>query len=60
MKKISVGVTECGDIIGIKKTKTWQLISAGELDTFKVGRRTLVTTASIKEFVRRAGGGKAQ
>lgn len=39
--------------IGIKSTKGWALIAAGELEALKIGRATLIPVASIKAFAAR-------
>lgn len=40
-------------MIAVSKSKGWELIAARELDTFKIGRATRITTASIEAFVSR-------
>lgn len=37
--------------IGVGITKGYELINAGELTAFKVGRATRITTASLKDYV---------
>ncbi|WP_380789204.1 helix-turn-helix domain-containing protein [Sphingobium xenophagum] len=37
--------------IGVGVTKGYELINAGELTAFKVGRATRITTDSLKAFV---------
>lgn len=39
--------------IGVGVTKGYELINAGELETFKIGRATRVTTESVKAYVAR-------
>ena len=39
--------------IGVGNTKGWELISSGQLEVFKIGRATRVTTASVRRFVER-------
>lgn len=34
-------------------TKGWELVKNGELETFKIGTATRITTASIERFVAR-------
>lgn len=36
--------------LGIRRTKTYELIANGSLVAVKIGRRTLVTEASIETF----------
>jgi excisionase family DNA binding protein len=40
-------------MIGIGRTKLYELISSGELETVKIGKATRVTTSSLFEFIRR-------
>lgn len=51
MEPITVTVADARKAIGIGHTKLYELIGAGKLRTVKVGRRTLVTTESIRAFV---------
>lgn len=51
MEKIAVSVGEAGRSIGIGRTKVYELINEGRLKTFKLGRRTLVTVASIHALI---------
>lgn len=39
--------------IGVGVTKGYELINAGELRTFKVGRATRITTDSLRAYVER-------
>lgn len=54
MDRIAVSVDEARRAIGIGKTKLYELINDGSLKTFTVGRRRLVTTASINALVGQA------
>jgi len=40
-------------MIGIGKTKLYELIAAGEVETLKMGKSTLVTVASLHALVNR-------
>jgi hypothetical protein len=51
MEPITVTVEAARRSLGIGLTKTWELIGNGQLETVKIGRRTLVTTASIRALV---------
>ena len=53
VEPICVRVNDAARMIGIGRTKLYELISAGELETIKIGKATRVTTASLHEFVRR-------
>lgn len=37
--------------IGLKRTKMYQMIKKGQVRAIKLGRRTLVTTASLDDLV---------
>jgi excisionase family DNA binding protein len=37
--------------IGLKRTKMYQMIKNGQVRAIKLGRRTLVTTASLDDLV---------
>jgi excisionase family DNA binding protein len=37
--------------IGLKRTKMYQMIKQGQVRAIKLGRRTLVTTASLDSLV---------
>lgn len=39
--------------IGVGVTKGYELINAGELETFKIGRSTRITAASLRSYVER-------
>jgi excisionase family DNA binding protein len=39
------------EALGIGRTKIYDLINAGELETVKIGTRRLVTIASIRKLV---------
>ena len=51
LEPLSVSVRDAGKIIGLGKTKTFELIAAGSLESFKVGRKTLVRMSSIRRLV---------
>jgi hypothetical protein len=43
-------------MIGIGRTKFYELIGKGEVDVVKVGKATLVTTASLNAMIERRRG----
>ncbi|MBE5074234.1 helix-turn-helix domain-containing protein [Erythrobacteraceae bacterium E2-1 Yellow Sea] len=53
VEPICVRVNDAARMIGIGRTKLYELISTGELETVKIGKATRVTTASLHELVRR-------
>lgn len=40
-------------MIGVGVTKGYELLAANELESFKIGRATRITTASIDAFIAR-------
>ena len=53
LKPIAVSTKGACSAIGIGATKLYELINTGELDTFKIGKSTRITTASIEAYVER-------
>ena len=53
VESICVRINEAARMIGIGRTKLYELISTGELETVKIGKATRVTTASLRELVKR-------
>lgn len=53
VEPICVRINDAARMIGIGRTKLYELISSGELETIKIGKATRVTAASLHELVRR-------
>jgi len=53
---ICVRVNDAARMIGIGRTKLYELIAAGEVETVKLGKSTRITTASLHDLVRRQRG----
>lgn len=51
MQAYTLTISSAAGAIGIGRTKLYELINSGELDVVKIGRRTLVTTASIERLL---------
>ena len=51
MKKLAYSVPEAAQMIGLGRTKMFELIATGEVASIKVGRRTLVPIESLRNFV---------
>lgn len=50
MDPLFVSITEAAKALGLGRTSVYELIRTGELETRKMGRRRLVTVASIKRL----------
>lgn len=53
IKPIAVTLKDGFQMIPVSPATGYRLIAAGELETFKIGRATRITTASIEAFVAR-------
>ena len=49
--RIGVSVMEASRLLGIGRTKTYELLNSGTLRARKIGRRTVISTASIRELI---------
>ena len=50
---ICVRVNDAARMIGVGRTKLYELIAAGEVETVKLGKATRITTASLHDLIRR-------
>jgi hypothetical protein len=50
---LCVRVSVAARMIGIGRTKLYELIGKGEVDVVKIGKATLVTTASLNAMIER-------
>lgn len=53
---ITVRIREACRLTGIGRSKLYQLIAAGEIETIKVGTITLVPVNSLTRFLQRKSG----
>lgn len=53
IEPLTVTVADALRIIGIRRTKLYELIGSGDLETLKVGRRTLVLMDSLRSLIER-------
>lgn len=49
--RLSVGVDDAANMIGIKRTKFYEMVAAKRIRTFKCGRKTLVPIEDLRRFV---------
>ena len=50
---LTVRVADAAGLLGIGKTKIYELIGAREIEVIKLGRATLIISASIEAFIER-------
>lgn len=55
MTPYSVTVDTAAGLLGIKRTKFYELVAQRKVDTFKIGRRTLVKVESLRRLVDAGG-----
>jgi excisionase family DNA binding protein len=53
---LTLSINDAASSLGIGRTKLYQLINAGKLEAVRIGRRTLVKTASIEALVAACSG----
>jgi excisionase family DNA binding protein len=51
MKKISFTVKQTCALIGVGKTKLYEILGSGELPAKKCGNRTLILKADLEKFL---------
>ncbi|MBB5373785.1 helix-turn-helix domain-containing protein [Acidocella aromatica] len=54
MEPVAISVNSAAKALGIGRSSIYALIKGGQLEAIKIGRRTLLTTASIKRLVQAA------
>ncbi|RYD80526.1 MAG: DNA-binding protein [Verrucomicrobiaceae bacterium] len=50
MEQILLSVRETAGVLGIGRTKLYELIGGGQLETVKIGTRRLVRISSVREI----------
>ncbi len=48
---LSVRIPQAVAMLGIGRSKLYQCIAAGEIDTIKIGRATLIPVGSLVDFL---------
>ena len=51
---ISCDISKAAEMIGIGRTKFYELVNSGEIPTFKIGSRRLVACKDLQVFVEAA------
>ena len=51
MEPLAVSVNDAARVLGLGRTSIYAMIGDGRLEMLKLGRRTLVKTASIRRIV---------
>ena len=53
VEPICVKVNEAARMIGVGRTKLYEMIATGDVEAIKLGKSTRITTASLKKLVMR-------
>lgn len=56
MERVLVTIDEAGEALGVGRTMIYQLIKDGELRPAKIGRRSLVTAVSVRDYAAKVSG----
>ena len=54
LEPLSVRISVAVQLTGIGRSKLYELIAAGQLETVKIGASTLVIVASLKQLIQSA------
>lgn len=55
MEPLAVSINDTAKALGLGRTSIYALISEGRLDSFKLGRRTLIKMESIRRLIESQG-----
>ena len=55
MERLAVSINDTANTLGLGRTSIYAMIADGRLEAFKLGRRTLVKTESIRRLVAAQG-----
>ncbi|WP_370170024.1 helix-turn-helix domain-containing protein [Sphingobium abikonense] len=50
MEVLAISIDDTAKALGIGRSSVYALLKSGKLDAIKIGRRTLLTTESIKRL----------
>ena len=51
MEPLAVRVTVAAELLGLGKTRIYELIEAGDLEVVKIGRSTLIPYKNLKKLI---------
>jgi excisionase family DNA binding protein len=51
--RLTVRIPMAANMLGIGRSKLYELISAGEIEVIKIGKATLIVVESLQRFVER-------
>ena len=54
LRKLNLKIPEAVQFSGLSRTRIYELIAAGEIESIKVGRARLIPTAAIEAYFERS------
>jgi excisionase family DNA binding protein len=51
--KMAVPADEGAKLLGVPRSRIWDLIKQGQIASFKIGRRRMVATSELRRFIER-------
>ncbi|MBU6394096.1 MAG: helix-turn-helix domain-containing protein [Sphingomonadales bacterium] len=51
MEQLTVSVSAAAKVLGLGRTSIYALIKQNRIETIKIGRRTLLTTSSLRRLI---------
>lgn len=51
MEPLAISINDAAKVLSLGRTSIYALINDGKLDAFKLGRRTLVKTDSVRRLI---------
>ena len=58
-ERLTYSISEAAFALGISRPKMYQLIQSGDIPSFQIGTRRLISRAGLAEWVQRQSGGAA-
>jgi excisionase family DNA binding protein len=58
LEPLTVRIPVAMQLVGIGRSKFYELIASGDIETIKIGRCTLIPTASLRRLIGRAREGR--
>jgi len=55
MERLAYSINEAAKALSLGRTSIYSLISEGRLETFKIGRRTLIKACSVHRLINGEG-----
>jgi excisionase family DNA binding protein len=57
-ERLAVSIKEAAQIVGLGRTRLYELLKSGEIPSIRLGRRRLIKIEALREFVGRLDNGR--